>query len=476
MKVLYLFLLLSVLTSCAWLPPSSKRAEMIPTPSLQHTITAAKNTFTLTNGWLQKEWWHQFHSQPLNTLIATSLKDSPNLKQVAARLQQAETLVDAQAAELYPTVDANISFSAQRFSANSVQAKLAGEHFRQLLINPFILRYHLDLWGQDEAALQAAIGKAHAMETEVADAQLLLAANIAKAYVDLTVLTIQQNISRQITSFRHQLKAIAQSRLANGLSSDVPLLKAEKNLLQSQDRETLLEGQIARQKNLLALLAGKEPDWSQHIAADLKFNDVQPEIPQALPLRLLSHRPDVQAAKMRAQAAADEIMVARTAFYPDVNLVAFSGLHSVSISDVLLQGSSLAYAVGPSVDFPIFEGDRLRAQLGYQEAAYDEAVEKYNAAVLRAVQEVADAIEQVQEITIRLEEQKQIVTTQKKSRQVAEALYREGLHNRIDSLEAMIEELEQASALAILHGESAKSLIQFYTALGGGYANPVTAQ
>ena len=475
MKVSPFILPLLLMVSCAWLPESSKRAEMFPSPSMAHAMATANARFNVKNGWLQQQWWRQLNSTALNTLIATALKDNPNLKQVDARVQQAQTLVDAQAAELYPTIDATISFSAQRFSANSVQVKFAGEHFRHLLINPFILRYHLDLWGQDEAALQAAIGKAHATETEMEDAQLLLTATIAKAFVDFNILAIQQNIRQQIVSSRTKLKAIAQSRLSNGLSSDEPLFKAEKALLRAQDQNTALLSRINRQKNLLAVLASKGPDWGETIVADLKFETIRPEIPQSLPLQILSHRPDVQAAKMRAQAAADDIKVAQTAFYPDVNLVAFSGLHSVSISDVLLQGSSLAYAVGPSIDFPLFEGGRLRAQLSHQEAVYDEAVQKYNAAVLRAVQEVADAIEQAQEITSRLEEHQEILSSQRKTTQVAEALYREGLSNRIGSLEAAVEEREQASVLAALQGESSKTLIQFYTALGGGYAQPTVA-
>jgi outer membrane protein TolC len=157
-----------------------------------------------------------------------------------------------------------------------------------------------------------------------------------------------------------------------------------------------------------------------------------------------------------------------------LTITAFSGLHSVSISDVLLQGSSLAYAVGPSDYFPLFEGGRLRAQLNYKEAIYDEVVQKYNTAILRAVQEVADAVETLQQMASRLEEQRQILTAQRKSSQVAEALYRRGLNNRIDSLETATEELEQKLALATLQGESTKTLIQIYTALGGGYISPAS--
>lgn len=466
----YLLLAILLLTGCAWLPEPGKKADMIAAPSMQRVMAAAHESLPVRGGWVRPDWWRSFISPALNDLIAAALRDSPNLKRVGARLQQAQTLVDSQAAELYPTIGATVSFSAQRFSANSVQAKLAGQHFRQLLINPFVLRYHLDLWGRDEAALQAAIGKAHAAETGLADARLLLAAAVAKAYFDLAILSAHDDIVGQILAYRSQLKAIAKTRLDHGLSSDQPLLNAEKALLKTKERQIALRAQMARQKNLLAVLVGKGPDWAQHITVDARLDAFRPEVPRDLPLHLLSRRPDVEAARLRVQAAAEEVKVARTAFYPDVNLIAFSGLHSVSISDVLLQGSSLAYAVGPSVDFPLFEGGRLRAQLGYQEAAFNEAVEIYNTAVLRAVQEVADAVERVQEVAARLREQQQLLDTLGNNRRIADALYREGLENRIDSLETGAEELEQQLSMAALRGESAKSMIQFYTALGGGYA------
>ena len=470
MKRLSWLLIALITTGCAWLPENGKRAEMNSAPALNETMKTAKALLPVKGRWLQADWWRQFKQPALDELINTALKDSPKLKQVAARLQQAQSLADVQAADLYPTINGNISFSAQRFSANSVQVKLAGEHFRHLMVDPFMLRYHLDLWGRDEAALQAAIGKAYAAETELADARLLLASFLAKAYFGLVMLNAQNEAAGRLISCHSQLITVAKSALENGLSTAGPLLEAESGLLKARQRQASLLGQIERQKNLLAVLAGKGPDWGKRIIADAAFASFQPEVPAALPLHLLSHRPDVQAAKMRAQAAAEEIKAAQSAFYPDVNLIAFSGLHSVSLSDVLLQGSSLAYAVGPSVDFPIFEGGRLRAQLSFKEAAFNEAAEIYNASVLRAVQDVADAVEKWKEAAVRLQEQKELLVTLEKTRNLAEALHRQGLKDRTDSIRARAAEFEQHLQMAALQGESYQSAIELYTTLGGGYA------
>ncbi len=454
--------------SCAWLPESSKRAEAISMPTFNVTLNNANKSVKIITNWPNQNWWQDFKSPELNRLVTTALSDSPDFKRAAARLRQSQAMVDAQAAELYPTIDANVSFSAQRFSANSVQAKLAGEHFRHLLINPLVLRYHLDLWGQDKTALAGAIGKAQAAETELADVRLLLATAVSKAYFDLASLIDKLKITEQLIDCRMQLLHLSEVRFRIGLTSTASLFSDQTAVKTVEEQHASLHYEIEVRKNLLAILAGKGPDWGRTIRVETLAKPAL-YLPKDLPLHLLAHRPDIQAARLRMEAAAQAIKVAKTAFYPDINLVAFTGLHSVSLSDVLLQGSSLAYAVGPSIDFPIFEGGRLRAQLGYQEAAYDEAVENYNTYVLRAVQEVVDALARWQDVATRIEQHQELLGTVKESRRIAEVLYRQGINDKNESLLASAEEQVQMLKMADLQREFFTSVAQLYNALGGGY-------
>jgi NodT family efflux transporter outer membrane factor (OMF) lipoprotein len=460
-----------LLTSCAWLPEPGVRAGKIPMPRIDKTLAAAPQASPSSPRWPSEKWWQSFAIPGLNQLVETALADSPTLKTVEARLRQAQTLVDAEAANQYPTVDANISFSAQRYSANSVQAKFAGEHFRHLLINPFVLRYHLDLWGEDKAALEAAIGKAMAAEIELADARLLLSAAVAGTYFELASASARLDAAEHFTAGRTAWLKWAESRLSTGLSSAAPLLKAKMDLNDAKQQEAAIRAEILLLQNRLAALAGKGPDWGRQVAAGPLVLPRLLPLPNDLPLRLLAHRPDVQAARLRAEAEAKLIEVAKTAFYPDVNLISFAGLHSVSLTDVILQGSSLAYAVGPSIDFPIFEGGRLRAELQYREAAYDEAVERYNSRVLHAVQEVADTLAGWQKIAQQVDEQRQALATAETARRLAESEYRSGLGDRRNLIEASTAASLQRLRLAGLEGDYCKTAVQLVRALGGGYLN-----
>lgn len=464
-----LALILLSLSGCAWFGDTSKRAEMMVVPDMSQTLAAARSSLTADGRWPQQAWWENFKIPALNRLITVALADNPNFKEAVARLRQVQAMVDAQAAELYPSIEANVSFSAQRFSANSVQAKLAGENFRQLLINPLVLRYHLDFWGRDRAALEAAVGKAMAVEAELADAKLLLAATVANSYFGLLAAAEKQALVEEIVTNREALLALQQVRNTSGLAATAPLLQAKMALNTAQQVAAGVRAEIDLQKNLLATLAGKSPDWGRSIVVEDGVMPHRPALPADLPLRLLARRPDLSAAKLHVQAAAQDIKVAESAFYPDVNLIAFAGLHSVSLSDVVLQGSSLAYAVGPSISLPIFEGGRLRARLGFQEAGYDAVVERYNGTLLHALQEVADVLARWRDIDTRLTEQRQTVTDADEVERLADSLNRSGLNDRSESMLARVEALQQRFRLAALEGEHFKTAVQTIKALGGGF-------
>jgi len=463
--------LLIALSGCAWFGEDTKRAEMISMPSMEQTLSASHESLPPHGTWPERDWWKAFGNAELNRLIETAVADNPGFKAAEARLRQSQAMVDAQAAEFYPTVDANVSFSAQRFSANSVQAKLAGEHFRQLLINPFILRYHIDFWGQDKAALEAAVGEALAARAELADARLLLSVAVARGYFDLLAASEKLRLIQEIVAYRDNLVKLEQARVDTGLAATTPLLYAQTLLGTAREIEAAVRAEVELQKNLLATLAGKGPDWGRGIAVENAVFPKRLALPSDLPLHLLAHRPDVTAARLYAEAAAQDIKVAKTAFYPDVNLIAFTGLHSASMTDIILQGSSLAYAVGPSIDFPIFEGGRLRANLSYREAVYDAAVERYNGSLLHAVQEVADSLARWRDIDTRLAEQRQTVDAIAETSRLAQTMNRTGLSDRSELLEATAVEYEQRFRLAALEGEHFKAAVQVIKALGGGYAD-----
>jgi NodT family efflux transporter outer membrane factor (OMF) lipoprotein len=459
----------ALLAACAQFGTSSPPAVMSGMPESRRSLQDELAHYSGRSAWPRENWWTSFGQPELNRLMETALAGNPDLKTAAARLRQSQALVDAAAAELYPTVDAHISFSAQRFSANSVQVKFAGEDFRLSLVDPFVLRYHLDFWGSDRASLQAAVDHSFAVAAEWADARLLLTAAVAGSYFDLLVADSHRRIAEQLVADLERLLRLELTRRAAGLSADAPTLVTESAAQEARQTLATAQASVQLARHRLAALAGKGTDWGRWIAAGELAHIDPPAFPRDLPLRFLEHRPDLAAARLEAESVSESVKVAQTAFYPDVNLIAFAGLHGVSLSDVLLQGSSLAYALGPSVTFPIFEGGRLRARLADREAAYDVAVERYNATLLRAIQDVADALTRWREVDLRLTQQVHRAADAERVMRLAESLSTAGLSDASGPLRARIELTLQNWRLASLKGEQGKAAVALCRALGGGY-------
>lgn len=457
---------LAVLSGCAWLPDETPRARFLSSAELG--LPAGDSAAGARYPWPKPEWWRRFRDPRLNALMAAALADNPSLKNAAYRLRQVQALSDRRAAELLPLVESGLSVSGQRFSANSVQAKLAGETFGLALVNPIELSYHLDLWGRDRAALEEALGLAEAERAEVLEARLLLAATLARAYFRFGVAVEQQALAETMADTLREQRRLLRVRFDLGLDGKRPLETAEARLREAEQGALGAATRVKLLRHQLAALAGKGPAWGETLkppAAPEAFR-----LPEVLPLHLLARRPDVLAARRRAEAAAKAIEVAKTAFYPDVNIRGFAGLHSVSLVHALFQGSSLAFAVGPTVELPLFEGGRLKANLEVKQAAYDGAVEAYNAALVQAVRQAADALTRLEDIERRKDAQAGSVAALAENHRLADWMKTQGLADRVQLLESRYVRDAQSFRLKELEAERALALIDLIEALGGGDA------
>lgn len=465
------FLLLSLLflgmVGCESLPKPTPRAEPLERPALEGTLRGSRHI--KWGDWPRVEWWRDFSRPALNALIARALEHNPSLQATAHRVREAQALAEIRAANLLPSVGADLSLTGQRFSAHSIQSRFAGESFALALLNPLNVRYYLDFWGRNRAALEAALGITQAREAELAQARLLLAAAVARTYFRLVAAAEGQRLSQTMLEIQQKNLDIARFRLARGLDPRLILYQAERELEEARQREAVVRAEVKLLRAELAALSGRGPDGGLTIPTEASELPPQLTLPKDLPLALLAHRPDVAAARALAEAAAQEIKVARTAFYPNVNLVGFAGLHSASLPGLLFNAQSLAFLAGPVLDLPLFEGGRLRANLKAREAAYDAAIETYNSTVLRAVQGVADALALWEEVHERLTAQRGSLAAMSSNERLAEVGYGTGLDDQRAVLEARHALYQERFQLAILEAEYLQAAVGLIEALGGGY-------
>src|SRR5260370_34581986 len=134
---------------------------------------------------------------------------------------------------------------------------------------------------------------------------------------------------------------------------------------------------------------GKPP--ASFSLAPLPLTMPPPPIPVGLPSELLERRPDIAAAERFMASASAQIGVAKSAYYPLVNLAAAGGFESGSIT-TLLSGPRILWSAGPSALLPLFYVGRRPAASDQAIAAYDQAVANYRQTVPTGFQQVEDNV------------------------------------------------------------------------------------
>lgn len=472
---------LFVAAGCAWIPSGDPSAEYLDPPEMKETLAEITNRL---QQWPEDRWWEQFGNRELNQLMETALKDNPGLKVATARLREAQGLVRVEGARLLPFLEADASLTYERISQHGVFAALnqevAGARILLGVINPLSFRYEFDFWGKNRATLEAALGQAAAEEAERAEVRLRLTTGIARAYFRGQALRQQHEIVKTIVRIRRDLLRLAETRFRLGLDNELAVKQSIAELEAANKREAGVRDQLDVQRHLLARLTGRGPDEAAHLFATPTA--IMPDripVPDHLSMGLLVHRPDLAAALYRADSAARLVKVAKTQFYPTIDLTAFVGFNALTLTkgadkltNFLFSGQSFAYGVAPGLRLPWFEGGRLRGELAAQRAEYDAAVELYNDTLLDAMREVADGLSAWQAAREMLDSHKRLLASLGDDWRLAKVRLASGLDDDREALRHQHPVLEQEYALRALESDQLVASVDLIEALGGGYHNP----
>jgi NodT family efflux transporter outer membrane factor (OMF) lipoprotein len=191
-------------------------------------------------------------------------------------------------------------------------------------------------------------------------------------------------------------------------------------------------------------------------------------LPPTLAADLIGRRPDIVAARARAEAASQRINVARANFYPNINLSALVGVQSLGL-DLLTQGDSRYGTVGPAISLPIFEGGRLEGQYRGAHAEYEEAVATYNQTLVNALRDVANALADRRALDAQITQAHAALTSAEQSYSVARQRYDAGLSTYIDVLTVENSLVAQRRNVADLEAQAFSVDVELARALGGGF-------
>lgn len=438
---------------------------------------------TVPDSAVDAQWWHQFGDAQLDHLVAQALQSNPSLKLAQARLARAQAVTEVANAARLPQLNGQLDATRQRYTANgAVPPPLAGS-IRESGTAQLNASWELDFFGKNRAALDAALGSVNAAEADAQAARVLLASSVARTYFQWLRWNEQAVVARRTLAQREETLRLVQDRVNAGLDTNLELRQSEGGLPEARlQLETVLE-QAALTRNALAALVGQPAGELALQAPALSSVRMIARTPAStsastsasIPADLLGRRADVAAARWRVEASTQDVVNAKTQFYPNINLVAFAGFSSIGLGKLFESGSQ-QWGVGPALRLPIFDAGRLRANLRGKTADLDAAVESYNAAVIDAVHDVADQIASSQAIARQQAEQRAAQDAAEAAYDIAVQRYKAGLGNYLNVLTAETNVLAQRRQAVDLAARAMDTQVALIRALGGGYqAVPVPA-
>ncbi len=378
-------------------PPSVKQFTpgTLPESTSSANIKGGEAQHLVEGRDIPGEWWTLFHSQALDTLIRQAIKTNPDLQSAKAALRIAEENVRAQEGAYFPTLQAN--FTPSRYH-NAVQPSPTLSVFVpyfNLYSAQLSAAWTLDIWGGNRRQVESLRATADAQECQVEGAYLTLTAAVAEAAIQEASLRAQLSATQDIVKDEETSLAILQRQYSLGQVSGSDVAAQEAALAQAQQALPALQKQLAQERDLITVLAGRYPSDQVSQTFELSALELPRNLPISLPSKLVDRRPDIRAAEANLHAASAQIGVAIANMLPNITLSANDGTIATQLSGLFGPGNGY-WTLAGSVTQTVFDAGTLLHRTRAARAAYDQASAQYRSTVLGAFQNVADALQAVE--------------------------------------------------------------------------------
>ena len=417
-----------------------------------------------------RAWWAQFNDATLTNLIGHAVSNNLSYLIVQERLLQARWAVVGSKAAFLPNVSLDGTYTrsgAHRFTSQRWGSgkNSHGNHWN----SGFDATWEIDIFGGTRRALEASEAMLDAAQCNVDAAWVSLSSEIGRQYITLRTAQERLRVARANLKLQGETYDILKSRLDSGIGDELVVNQAKYNVEQTRATIPNLLAEEEVCKNALAILVGTTPGQLHAELEPLSDRDwvVAPQRLAEIPLNLVRSRPDVRAAERALAAQSANVGVARSYLFPKFYINGSLGLDSVETAKFFRRDSFLA-SIGPSFSWPIFQGGNLIANMKKEESKMNEAALNYELALMTALGETRNAYSAYTQEYHRYQSLQGAVKAARAAVDISNDLYKNGLKDFNNVLDAQRSLLSLEESLAVSRGTITLDLIALYKALGGG--------
>jgi NodT family efflux transporter outer membrane factor (OMF) lipoprotein len=425
------------------------------------------------------DWWTVFSDPVLNDLIQAAYQQNLPLQIAGLRIYEARAELGIAFGFQYPQTQQGLgSASINQLSKNAPNSAGADRYYSNYDIG-LDAAWELDVWGKFRRAVQTGVANLEASIADYDDILVSLTSEVASTFIRLRTSEERLAVARQNVEIQKRSLKIAEVRFKAGAVTELDVTQAKALLRSTESTIPGFETDVRQAKNALAILLGKLPG---EIDAMLGGSGLIPEVPAevavGIPTELLRRRPDIRLAERQLAAQSAQIGFAKADLFPHFSLFGTLGFQASDHTGIqsnnsdfgdLIKKNSITYSTGAGFNWDIFNYGRITNQVRVEDARFQELAVNYEDTVLRAAQEVEDAMVaflQSQDAVFFLAD---AVKASKRSVDLSMIQYREGLVDYQRVLDTQRFLTEQQDDLVFTAGSVGLNLVAMYRALGGGW-------
>ena len=467
-----LFFLVVMLSACK-MGPDYHRPE---TPKVDAWRVPSSTAESIAN----LAWWDLLKDKELQELIRIALTENQDVRTAVASVEQYRAQLVMTRWDLAPS----LSYGATAFLFQTQGSATTIPGGGGAIVLPGVggggnttfsntigfgsLKWELDLWGRLRRAVESSEGQLFAQEENQRAVILSLVGSVSEAYFSLRSLDLQADITKRTLKTWEESVRLSQLKFKQGYIPKLDLDRFEAERAGTAAKLAELEKQVVQTENHLSVLLGRRP---ASITRGLKLTEqpMPPEVPAGLPSELLQRRPDLLQAEHTLASATAGIGAAQAMRFPQFALNgtlagANANLNGVSPGPLFIQN------IGAQFAGPLLNATALGYQVKVNETKAQQAALQYEKAIVHALREVEDALISVQKSREQREAQEQQVAALQSAFHLAEQRYQGGRASYLDVLTSQRSLFESELALARTLQGQLVSVVQLYTALGGGWS------
>ena len=418
-----------------------------------------------------RDWWRSLRDPELNSLVDRALRSNLDLEVALNRVEEARARLYGAGAGEFPSVALAAGGGGGTGSDNTngrVPASFrAAENAKGLAVTSdaggLTANWDLDLFGKVKREVEAETADAEALEHAREWVYVTVASDVARDYLDMRARERKLAVLGQNIEAARATVTLAQSRLDRGLTDQLDVELARRQLATLEADRGPLSARIATSRNAIAVLLGQFPEeLSKELSRAGAFPNLPTRIPLGLPADLLRRRPDIAKIERELAAANARIGSAIAALVPSVSITGAYGRQQGPLATPTSNPASIIWSLGPSVSMPFLDFGALDAQIEAADLKTKGVLASYRAAILNAVTTYEAQRRALADLD-------RALTAAREATRIATERYDRGVTDFLNVLDAQRQQFELEERQIAARQVEGEALVALFEALGGGW-------